>query len=99
MYGLQVNNSVLETVVFWPNIIFYTMEMKFIITKCLLMVVGEFGPVEIEIVLTLLTLSFGFLTPQFYLSKLSDVIPSLIDYPSLANTQVNTAICIVFLPL
>ena len=68
MYGMQANNRVLELIVFCPNFIFYCMEMKFVITKKLIMIVagGELGPVETEIILSALIISFGYFGPEFY---------------------------------
>ena len=34
------------------NIVFYSMEMKFILCKNLKLIVGEIGPVEIELIIS-----------------------------------------------
>ena len=36
------------------------------------MIVGDFGPVETEVIFTFLIASFGFLGPEFYQSKVSE---------------------------
>ena len=65
---MQVNNRVLELVVFCPNFVFYCMEMKFVITKKLIMIVagGEVGPVETELLLSALTITFGYFGAEIY---------------------------------
>ena len=62
-----MNNRVLELNLFAPNIIFYCMEMKFVVCKNLYMLASEdFGSFEMELVLSILTVSFGLLGPDFY---------------------------------
>jgi hypothetical protein len=34
------------------NVVFYSMEMKFILCKNLTLIIGEIGPVEIELILS-----------------------------------------------
>lgn len=66
MYGMQSNSVSLEMLGFASNMVFYSMEMKYIICHCLEMNIGEIGPVEVEILVTLFLWSFGHLTPEFY---------------------------------
>jgi len=46
------------------NIVFYSMEMKFLMLKNLKLVIGEIGPVEIELLLAL-----GFFSAYYYGSE------------------------------
>jgi len=39
------------------NVVFYSMEMKFLMMKNLKLVIGEIGPIEVELSLTLGLLS------------------------------------------
>jgi phosphatidylserine synthase len=60
-YVFRFDNLLCETILTMPNVVFWTMEMKFILCKNLKMVVGEFGPVELEIVLALIVFLGGYL--------------------------------------
>ena len=48
------------------NFIFYTMEMQFVISRKLIMIQGEFGPVETELLLAGVMFLIGYLTPEFF---------------------------------
>ena len=48
------------------NLVFFSMEMKFIISRELVMISGELGPVEVEVLIAGLLVSIGYLTPQFF---------------------------------
>ena len=41
------------------NVVFYSMELKFILCKNLVLAVGEIGPVEVELILSLLYFFVG----------------------------------------
>jgi len=43
-----------EIIFLMTNVIFYAMEMKFVLCNNLVMIVGEVGPVEIELLLTMI---------------------------------------------
>ena len=66
LYGLQANNPLFEYLVLILNLVFFSMEMKFIISRELVMISGELGPVEVEVLLAGLLASIGYLTPQFF---------------------------------
>ena len=49
------------------------MEMRFIVCKDLYMLMAEdIGPVEIELLISIIIASFGFLGPEVYFSKVAD---------------------------
>ena len=70
-YLLRFDNYVLELIVICPNIVFYTMEMRFIMNKELKIVIGEIGPVEIELLTTSLLLTGWFFGSQNLQTPLS----------------------------
>ena len=51
-YSFRFDNLCFETVFIMVNFVFYAMEMKFVMCKDLKMVVGEIGPVEVELLLS-----------------------------------------------
>ena len=51
-YSFRFDNLCFETVFVMVNFVFYTMEMKFVMCKDLKMVIGEVGPVEVELLLS-----------------------------------------------
>lgn len=55
-YLFRFDNIVLEFMCIFPNMVFYSQEMKFILLKNLKLALGEVGPVEIELCATLLLL-------------------------------------------
>jgi phosphatidylglycerophosphate synthase len=55
-YLFRFDNIVLQYICILPNMVFYTMEMKFILLKNLKITLGEMGPVEIELTATILLL-------------------------------------------
>ena len=67
-----MNHRFFELFVYAPNLVFYCMEMKFIITRKLEMSVGggDIGPVETELIFSAFTVTFGLLGPEFYQDKL-----------------------------
>lgn len=72
-YLFRFDNRVFEFMLIMTNIVFYSMEMKFIMLKNLKLVIGEIGPVEIEILLALICVSgfcFGTDTLQLTLGSL-----------------------------
>jgi phosphatidylglycerophosphate synthase len=50
-YIFRFDSRLIEFMLLMVNIVFYSMEMKFIMLKNLKLVIGEIGPVEIEILL------------------------------------------------
>ena len=65
-YALQMDNRVLETAMLGPNIAFFAMEMRFIMFGELTLASGEIGPVEVEIFISSVIASAGYLSPEFY---------------------------------
>ena len=62
-----MNNLVQETTLFFGlNVVFFCMEMKFIIFGDFKIIVGEFGPVEEELLITLILALIGYVTPEFF---------------------------------
>ena len=51
-YVLVLENSWLEIIYFFMNMAFYGMEIKYYVTGSLVMVVGELGSVEVELILS-----------------------------------------------
>ena len=48
----RFDNLLFELVFVMINVVFYSMEMKFILCKNLTLIIGEIGPVEIELILS-----------------------------------------------
>ena len=48
------------------------MEMRFIIARSLIMIIGELGPVENEIIVALGITGIGYMTPEFWQVKISE---------------------------
>jgi len=42
------------------NLVFYTMEMKYVICKSLKIIVGEIGPVELELIIASILIISGY---------------------------------------
>jgi len=59
-YVFRFDNFTFESIFMMTNLIFYTMEMKFVMCKNLKIVVGEFGPVELELVMTTICICAGY---------------------------------------
>jgi len=76
-YGIQPNNRVLELIFFGAPIMAYCFEMRFIIARSLIMIVGELGPVELEIMIALGIAGIGYKTPEFWQVKVSESYTSL----------------------
>lgn len=53
------------------NIVFYTMEMKFILCSELTLIVGEIGPVEVELILTTVLLLGGYIGADSFQTSIS----------------------------
>ena len=51
-YLFRFDNLLFELMLLMVNIVFYSMEMKFILCKNLKLIVGEIGPVEIELIIS-----------------------------------------------
>ena len=58
-YVFQVDNWVFETILISGNIIFMAMEMKHFLCHDLKMIMGEVGPVEIELIISLMFVVAG----------------------------------------
>ena len=59
-YAWQLNNGAFEIVILSFNFIFFSMEMKYTITKKLVMAVGDdFGPVELELIFSIFLALMG----------------------------------------
>lgn len=58
-YAFQVQNPMYELVYFAMNSVFFAMEMRYVITGELVMAVGEFSSVEIELFLSLTAIYMG----------------------------------------
>lgn len=72
-YLFRFDNIVLEQVCILPNIVFYSMEMKFIMMKHLKITVGEIGPVEIELIATSLLMLGWYLGSEVFQSPISEI--------------------------
>jgi len=59
-YVFRFDNLLFELMFLMPNLIFYTMEMKYVICKNLEMIIGEIGPVEIELLMASILISAGY---------------------------------------
>ena len=48
------------------NIVFHSMEMKYILGNSLNLNIGEIGPVEVELIVTIMYISLGYFAgPEF----------------------------------
>lgn len=73
-YLFRSDNLLLEMMFIMPNVVFYTMEMKFILCKNLKMTVGEeIGPVEVELLISMILLSGYWFGSGFYQQTLNEV--------------------------
>jgi len=63
-YIFRFESRLFEFILIMCNIVFYSMEMKFLMLKNLKLVIGEIGPVEIE-----LTLTLGYLVAWYFGSQ------------------------------
>jgi phosphatidylglycerophosphate synthase len=59
-YLFRFDNLAFEFIFVMANIVFWTMEMKFILCKDLVLNVGEIGPVEYELALSIMIFLGGF---------------------------------------
>ena len=98
-YGLQMNNCVLEVMMLMVTMTVFCMELKFVMCKNLLMIVGELGPVENEIILTLVIVSCGYFTPEFYQQPVSSSFESLKDNELAQNLPWGYVGGAIFLPM
>ena len=60
------DHCALEYMTLTVNIVFYTMEMQFVICKKLNMVEAGIGPVEFNLINTVSIAIIGYLTPAFF---------------------------------
>ena len=58
-YLFRFDNLFFETCLIMTNIVFHTMEMKYILCKNLTLTVGEIGPVEVELFISVLIFCLG----------------------------------------
>jgi phosphatidylglycerophosphate synthase len=71
-YCFGVQDSILEFAFIQINITFYFMEMRQVMTGKLVLIQDEIGPVEIELMLTLVLFSVGYFGPGLYQSPIGD---------------------------
>ena len=84
------------------NVIFFTMEMQYVISRKLVMTAGgddNLGSVEIELLLTLVLAVQGFLTPEFFLTTVSETFMVLEGVPVIGNMKWATILLCTLLPL
>lgn len=60
-YIFRFESRLVEFMLIMVNIVFYSMEMKFLMLKDLKLVIGELGPVEIE-----LSLAIGYFCAYYF---------------------------------
>jgi hypothetical protein len=58
-YLFRFDNLFFEMTLLMTNIVFHSMEMKYILCKNLTLTVGEIGPVEVEAILAVLIFVCG----------------------------------------
>ncbi len=59
-YVFRFDNWVGEALFLMTNLVFYTMEMKYVICKSLKIIVGEIGPVELELIIASILIISGY---------------------------------------
>jgi len=59
-YVFRFDNLLFELMFMMTNLVFYTMEMKFVLCKNLKLIVGEIGPVEVELLMTTICFCAGY---------------------------------------
>ena len=60
-YVFRFDSRLIEFMLLMVNIVFYSMEMRFLMMKDLKLVIGEIGPVEVE-----LSLFIGLLSAYYF---------------------------------
>jgi hypothetical protein len=97
-YLLRFDNFFFETALLMTNIVFHTMEMKYILCKSLTMHVGEIGPIEVEFIIAfLLFFCGGWLGPDSLQLSLGQVIG--IQNELIGSVKMKFVIGGLFLPL
>ena len=64
--GCSTGNIFLEYLTLIVNVVFFSMEMQYIISKKLVMVEAGIGPVELNAIQTFTLAMIGYLTPEFF---------------------------------
>ena len=97
-YLMRFDNFFLEQILLMVNVVFHTMEMKYIMCKNLNLVVGEIGPVEMELILsTLYFVVGGCLGAGSLDSNLGELFG--IENETIANIQMKYITGSLFLPM
>jgi len=97
-YLMRFDNFFLEQILLMVNVVFHTMEMKYIMCKNLNLVVGEIGPVEMELILsTLYFVVGGCLGAGSLDSNLGELFG--IENETIANIQMKYITGSLFLPI
>ena len=99
IYGCQANNRYFEFLTLISNAIFYTMEMQYVIKRKLIMIQGDFGPVETELLLALIMFSMGYLTPEFFQTTIGATFTSLEGLPLLGGLKWGFTVLVILLPM
>ena len=94
---MQPDNYCMELMSVMINVTFYSMEMKYVMCRELNLNLGEIGPVEIELGITLLLVCGGCLGVDFFQQTLGQLTGVQSDW--IAGLQLNHAVGIVFLVL
>ena len=66
VFGCSTGNCFLEYLTLIANVIFFSMEMQFVVSKKLVMVEAGLGPVELNGINTFTLAMIGYLTPEFF---------------------------------
>ena len=69
-----MDNFTLEYALLLANLTFWAMEMRFILSKNLVMTVGELGPVEIELLLSVVLFFSGLFGVDSLQRPLGDIV-------------------------
>lgn len=97
-YLFRFENFFFEMLLVMTNIVFHSMEMKYILCRNLSLQVGEIGPVEMELILALLTFGIGgCLGAECMQANMGDVLG--LTNETLAAIQVKQIGGCLFLPL
>jgi len=65
-YTFRFDNMCFESIFLAMNVVFWSMEMKFILFKDLKMIVGEVGPVEVELIIAFVIFLGGYLGAEVF---------------------------------
>ena len=96
-YLFRLDSRFFELIFIMTNIVFYSMEMKYIMCKNLNMTVGEIGPVEIELIVTCILLTGSFFGADVFQLTLGSLWG--IENKWIASIQLKFVTGGLFLPL